>query len=143
MEQQFDYPPAINAQRVGTYPGRAYAGGGYVWDEVLEYRVWCSPRKGAEDHFDGDDYFYPFESYAEAAQFSESQAGAGEPIALILQREFLDEPEPGVFIHRREERITEWPVKFLSRPRRTERTLIDFFAADAPPNRLEILRGLA
>jgi hypothetical protein len=22
----------------------ARAGGGYVWDEVLEYRVWCLPR---------------------------------------------------------------------------------------------------
>jgi hypothetical protein len=31
----------------------------------------------------------------------------------------------------------------LSRPQRTERTIPDFFAPDAPPNRLDIIRGIA
>jgi len=43
----------------------------------------------------------------------------------------------------RERRVTEWPVEFLQRPRRTKRTIPDFLAPDAPPNRLEILRGQA
>lgn len=30
-----------DAGLVGTYPAAAKAGGGYVWDDVLEYRVWC------------------------------------------------------------------------------------------------------
>ena len=33
------YPNAIDPDMVGEYPALAKAGGGYVWDEVLEYRV--------------------------------------------------------------------------------------------------------
>jgi hypothetical protein len=33
------YPRAANPKRVGKYPAVVKAGGGYVWDEVLEYRV--------------------------------------------------------------------------------------------------------
>jgi hypothetical protein len=119
------------------------AGGGYVWDAVLEYRVWCYPEEGAEDLDDGSDYFYAFESCAEALAFSEATRGAQAPLALIRQDEYLDEPEPGRFIHVRQVRIAEWPVEFLSRPRRTKRTIPDFLAPDAPPNRLDIIRGLA
>jgi hypothetical protein len=43
----------------------------------------------------------------------------------------------------REVRVAEWPVKFLRRPRRTARTIPDFLSPNAPPNRLDILRGLA
>ncbi|MDE0853756.1 MAG: hypothetical protein OSA97_04970, partial [Nevskia sp.] len=121
----------------------AKAGGGFVWDEVLEYRVWCRPEQGAPDEADGSDYYYPFESYEEALEFSQSAAGAEEPLALVLQREYISEPEPGQYVHMKEERIAEWPVSFLRRPRRTERTIADFLAPDAPPNRLDILRGLA
>src|SRR5262249_53063917 len=129
--------------RVGTYPARAKAGGGYVWDEVLEYRVWCHPERGADKKADGADYYRAFATYEEAVAFSEATRGAEEPLALVLQREYLDEPEPGPFTHVKEARITEWPVAFLSRPRRDERTIPDFVAPDAPPNRLEILRGTA
>jgi hypothetical protein len=137
------YPAVFDPTRVGTYPATAKAGGGYVWDEVLEYRVWCHPERGAPDDADGGDYFYVFGSYAEASAFAAKTAGAEAPLALILQREFIDEPSPGQYVHVREERITEWPIAFLSRPRRTARTIPDFLAPDAPPNRLEILRGLA
>jgi putative acetyltransferase len=137
------YPDVLDASLVGTYPALAKAGGGYVWDEVLEYRVWCCLLKGAEDLEDGSDYYYAFASYAEALQFSKQTAGANEPLALVLQREFIDEPEPENYIHRKEERIAEWPVTFLSRPRRNDRTIPDFLSSEAPPNRLDILRGLA
>lgn len=136
------YPDVRNVDLVGTYDASAKAGGGYVWDEVLEYRVWCSPASGAPDECDGDDYYYPFASGEEALDFSEEAAGAEKPLALILQREYIDEPEPGKYVHIKEERITEWPVEFLSRPRRTENTIPDFLSSDAP-NRLDILRGLA
>ena len=36
-----DYPKVKNPDLVGEYPGLVHAGGGYVWDDVLEYRVWC------------------------------------------------------------------------------------------------------
>lgn len=135
------YPPVLDPDLVGTYDAAAKAGGGYVWDEVLEYRVWCHPERGAPDEADGNDYFYVFATVEEALDFSRTHEGTEEPLALVLQREYIDEPSPGQYVHVRSERITEWPVAFLSRPRRTERTIPDFMAPDAPPNRLAILRG--
>lgn len=137
------FPDAVDPDRVGEYPARAFAGGGFVWDEVLEYRVWCHPELGAPDVANGSDYFQSFATYREAAAFAENRVGAEEPLALILQREYIDEPEPGLFRHVREERVTEWPPEFLSRPRRTSRTIPAFFAPDAPANRVDVLRGLA
>ena len=137
------YPDAFDTEKIGSYPASVAAGGGLVWDEVLEYRVWCHPEDGAPDESNGDDYYYPFASYAEALEFSRSIEGAEEPLALILQREFIDEPEAGQYVHVTLERIVEWPVVFLRRPRRDERTIPAFLAPDAPANRLEILRGLA
>jgi hypothetical protein len=137
------YPTVLDPQLVGTYSPVAKAGGGYVWDEVLEYRVWCHPKHGASDEADGSDYYYAFASYAEAEEFAQSNPGTEEPLALVLQREYIDEPEDGQYVHVREERVAEWPVDFLSRPRRTEQTIPAFMAPDAPLNRLAILRGQA
>jgi hypothetical protein len=137
------YPDAVNPSKVGSYPATARAGGGYVWDEVLEYRVWCHPEHGAPDEANGDDYFYSFATYAEALECSQEITGAEEPLALILQREHINETEPGQFVHVATERIAEWPPEFLSRPCRTTSTIPDFLAPDAPPNRLDIIRGLA
>ena len=135
------YPNVLDQSLVGTYPATAFAGGGYVWDEVLEYRVWCCPKNGADDLAEGSDYFYPFPTFGEANAFARITRGADVPLALVLQREYIDEPAPGDFRHMKQSRVTEWPVEFLVRPRRTSRTLLDFFAADAPANRLEIIRG--
>ncbi|MCR6639920.1 MAG: hypothetical protein NVV82_13295 [Sporocytophaga sp.] len=110
------------------------SGGGYVWDEVLEYRVWCHPGNGAEDFEDGVDYYYVFATYDEALEFSSMTIGAEEPLALILQKEYIDEPEPGKYIHVKEERITEWRVEFLKTPKRTENTIPDFFSLNTPSN---------
>lgn len=138
------YPDAIDPEQVGSYAASSFAGGGYVWDAVLEYRVWCYPRKGAEDtEGDGSDYFYAFATYAEALAFSQETRGSTAPLALIRQDEYIDEDEPGQYVHVERQRITEWPVEFLSRPRRTARTIADFLAPNAPKNRLDILRGLA
>lgn len=138
-----EYPKVLDEEMVGEYLAEAKAGGGYVWDEVLEYRVWCHPELGAEDTEDGDDYYYVFENYEEALEFSTSNEGTEKPLALILQREYIDEPEPTKYIHIKEERIAEWSVEFLKRPRRTENTIPDFLSPDAPPNKLDIIRGLA
>lgn len=137
------FPVAADPAMVGNYPARARAGGGYVWDEVLEYRVWCYPSRGAKDVADGDDYFYAFGTHEEAQAASDELDGAGEPLALVRQGEYIDEAEDGVYRHIRQERVTEWPVEFLTRPRRDERTIPDFLAPDAPPNRLAVLRGEA
>lgn len=142
-EAPMQYPDVLDASRVGTYPALAKAGGGFVWDAVLEYLVWCHPENGAPDEEAGSDYFYPFATYEEALAFSQRTAGAEEPLALVLQREYISEPEPDTYVHMKEERVTEWPVIFLSRPRRTEDTIPDFPLPRAPGNRLDILRGLA
>ena len=136
------YPKVKDLELVGTYPALVKSGGGYVWDAVLEYRVWCNPHDGAPDTEDGDDYYYVFDSYEEALQFSQENPGTEEPLALIQQIEYIDEPEPGNYVHIKEERITEWPVEFLRRPMRTANTIPDFLSPNAPNNRLEILRGL-
>lgn len=137
------YPSVLDLSKVGEYPAKAKAGGGFVWDAVLEYRVWCHPEQGAPDEAEGSDYYYAFESFEEADTFARENKGTEEPLALVLQREYIDEPEPGQYVHVREERVTEWAMEFLSRPKRDEFTIPEFFAEDAPANRLEILRGIA
>ena len=137
------YPTVLDPSLVGTYPASAEAGGGYVWDAVLEYRVWCYPRSGAEDLAGGSDYYYAFDSYEEAEKFARGTKGAQAPLALVLQEEHIDEPEEGQYIHVRERRVTEWPVQLLSRPRRTPETIPAFLSPSAPDDRLDILRGLA
>ena len=137
------HPPVLDPALVGSYPGVTHAGGGFVWDEVLEYRVWCHPELGSPDAEDGSDFFYAFATYEEALAFAEETKGAEAPLALVLQREHIDEPQPGCYVHVTHERMTEWPVEFLARPRRDEHTIPDFLAPDAPANRLDILRGLA
>lgn len=137
------YPTVLDPSKVGSYPALAKAGGGFVWDAVLEYRVWCHPERGAPDECEGSDYYYAFATYEEADSFARSNEGTEDPLALVLQNEYIDEPEPGQYAHVREQRVTEWPVTFLSRPRRDAMTIPAFLAPDAPANRLQILRGLA
>ncbi len=108
------YPDAIDPSLVGEYPALAKSGAGYFFDEVLEYRVWCHPERGAPDEFDGEDYYYAFATYAEALAFSADCPGTETPLALVRQREWIDEPQPGQFIHERGERITEWQPAWLA-----------------------------
>jgi hypothetical protein len=137
------YPKVKDKDLVGTYPASVKSGGGYVWDDVLEYRVWCHPERGASDIYEGDDYFYSFETFEEALEFSEENAGTEEPLALVLQEEHINEPEPGIYEHVKEPRLTEWQVEWLNRSRRKSNTIPDFFSPNAPANRLDIIRGLA
>ena len=137
------YPKVLDEDSVGTFPALVKAGGGLVWDEVMEYRVWCHLENGSDDLENGDDYFYAFAKYEAALSFSKKTNGAERPIALIWQIEHINEPVAGDYIHVKEDRLTEWPVEFLSRPRRTENTIPDFLSPSAPSNKLDILRGIA
>ena len=136
------YPKVIHREKIGDYPALVKSGGGFVWDEVLEYRVWCHPENGAPDIENGDDYYYVFDNYEDALEFSTQNDGTEKPIALILQKEYIDEAEPENYVHIKEERITEWPVEFLNRPCRNENTIPNFLSPNAPRNRLNILRGI-
>jgi putative acetyltransferase len=113
--------------------------GGNVWDEVSEYRVWCHPEHGAPE--DNGDYYYAFAFYEAALEFSRETEGAEEPLALILQKEYISVPEPGQYMHIKEERLTEWPVEFLRRPRRTNLTISEFMSPNAPAGRRVVGRG--
>lgn len=112
------HPDAIDPDMVGEYPALTRSGGGHFWDEVLEYRVWCHPERGAPDEFDGEDYYHAFASFRDALAFSESTNGAEEPLVLVMQNEWVNEPKPGHYIHEKGERITEWATEWLSRGRR-------------------------
>jgi hypothetical protein len=143
MKKRARFPRAINPSRAGKYPAVCKSGGGFVWDAVLEYRVWCHPERGAPDRDDGSDYYHAFASYPAALRFSTKFPGAEEPLALVLQKQYIAEPSPGQYVHMKKRRITEWPVEFLSRPRRTRNTIPAFLSPNAPDNRLDILRGTA
>ena len=107
------YPLAVDAQRVGSYPALTKSGAGYFYDDVLEYRVWINPPAG------GDDYYKAFARYEDALTFSRNTPRSEEPVVLILQKQWIDEPEHGVFFVRNEERITEWRVEWLTNSKRT------------------------
>ena len=102
-----NFPPAVVPTKVGEYPALTKSGGGFLYDDVLEYRVWCHPEAGAPDERDGEDYFFAFASYDDALAYAKTTPGAEEPLVLVRQIEHVDEPEPGVFIHVKTERITE------------------------------------
>jgi hypothetical protein len=135
-----EYPQVKDANLIGTYPALVGAGGGYVWDDVLEYRVWCHPERGATDFGKGD-YYYFFATYQEALKFSEENQGTEKPLALVLQEEYIDEPEPRRYAHIKERRLTEWPVEFLSRGRRNSDTIPLFLSTNGASIPSQILPG--
>jgi hypothetical protein len=105
------YPVAIDPTKVGTYPPDAKSGAGYFYDDVLEYRVWLHPDRGATPLNGDEDYFVAFAQYERAEAFSKTTAGAEQPIVLVRQREWIAEPMPGKFHAERGDRVTEWRVK--------------------------------
>jgi putative acetyltransferase len=114
------HPTAIDPLLVGTYPGRAFSGAGYFWDDVLEYRVWF--------HVAGSACFRAFASYEPAAEFSARTQDAEVPIVLIRQREWIGESEPNQYQAMATERITEWQVEWLEGAHRGPRSIADFLA---------------
>jgi putative acetyltransferase len=104
----------------------AKSGAGYFYDDVLEYRVWIHPKAG------GDDYYRAFASYEPALEFSKTAVGAEEPLVLVRQRKWVNEPEPGKFEPRSDERITEWQTVWLSQnTKRTADSIERFLKAKA------------
>jgi hypothetical protein len=117
------YPLAVDASKVGSYPGFTKSGAGYFYDDVLEYRVWINaPERG-------DYHFQAFARYEDALAFSKTTNGAQEPLVLIRQKEWIDEPRPGVFHVEHEERITEWRVEWLADGKRTPGAIERFMEA--------------
>jgi putative acetyltransferase len=127
------YPIAVDVAKVGTYPALVKSGAGYFYDDVLEYRVWLHPEKGAERQTGGDDYFLSFAQFERALEFSKKTAGAEEPLALIRQMKHINEPSPGVFEIVEGERIAEWQVPWLVGTKRTTGALERFLREHMKP----------
>jgi hypothetical protein len=123
------YPVAVDPSRIGQYPGLAKSGAGYFYDDVLEYRVWMHPERGAARRAGDRDYFAAFAQYEHALTFSRKEPGAEEPLALVRQKESINEPTPGKFEWKKAERITEWNPEWLKGSRRTATSIPDFLAA--------------
>ena len=124
------YPVAIDKDKVGEYSSLSKSGGGLFYDDVLEYRVWCHPHP--DDPIGNDDDYHAFETYEEALQFSQSRPHtAEEPLALVKQLEWINNPEEGVFQHHTGERITEWRTEWLEENKRTEDSISDFLTENA------------
>lgn len=124
-----EYPMAIDASKVGTYPALVKSGGGYFYDDVLEYRVWLHPENGAEAKGgSGSDYHATFATYERALDFSKHATGAEEPLVLIRQMKHINEPNPGVFEVIDGERIAEWRVEWLDGHKRQPGSIERFMA---------------
>src|SRR3954452_24711910 len=65
------FPSALKPELVGEYPSQIKSGGGYFFDEVLEYRVWMCPARGAKPVAGHNDYFFAFAEYERAVAFSQ------------------------------------------------------------------------
>ena len=114
------YPSAVNPSKIGSYALHTFSGGGYFYDEVLEYRVWVHSK-------DGDDYYYAFSEYETALKFSKETYGAEKPLVLVLQQEHINEPQRGKFEHVIGNRITEWEVEWLTKKaKRNENSIREF-----------------
>jgi putative acetyltransferase len=120
------YPVAVDLSKVGTYPADVHSGAGYFYDEVLEYRVWLHPDKGAKALNGDDDYFVAYAQYEPAEAFSKTAPGAEQPIVLVRQLEWISEPEHERFIPKKEERITEWQVQWLTGNKRGPSSIQEF-----------------
>jgi len=114
------YPKASEPNKVGTYPSEVYSGGGYFYDEVLEYRVWL--KEG------GKSVYYAFSTYGAARKFSQSHKNTEKPIALVEQYSYIEETNEGL---RKidENRITEWSVDWLKGNRGTHEKIPAFIAS--------------
>jgi len=120
------YPLAVDLTRVGKYPSETKSGAGYFYDDVLEYRVWFYPEGG------GDDQYEAFAQYEQALAFSKATPNSEEPLVLIRQHQWIDEPEPGHYIPRKGERITEWDVQWLAGSKRNSDSISDFMKHPRP-----------
>jgi len=127
------FPLAVAPSRVGSFPGKTKSGAGYFYDEVLEYRVWLHPERGAQRLAGDEDYYAAFARYESAVEYSARTKGAEEPLVLIRQRESVNEPTPGTFTWEKTERLTEWQVGWLKGSLRGPNSIADFLAN--PPAR--------
>src|SRR5215472_10946025 len=124
--RQSAYPLAVDNAQVGKYAPESKSGAGYFYDDVLEYRVWFCPERGAKPVNGKNDYYVAFAEYERAKQVSRTSTGAEEPLVLVRQFEWINEPEPGHYQAQKGNRITEWQVEWLDGNKRTPDSIGEF-----------------
>jgi hypothetical protein len=132
VTKQSAYPLAVDNAAVGKYAPDSKSGAGHFYDDVLEYRVWFHPERGAAPLNGDHDYYVAFAQYEKAEELSKSLKGAEEPLVLIRQYEWINEPEPGHYIAEKGNRITEWQVKWLDRSKRSPDSIGEFLKHPRP-----------
>jgi len=60
-----------------------------------------------DDVADGDDYIHAVATYPKTLALSRRTKGAEESLALIRQRQYMDEPTPGTYVQVKKVRVTE------------------------------------
>ena len=115
------FPEVAAVALVGSYPAAAKSGGGYFYDDVLEYRVWVEGGAG-----DGNDGYSAFACYEHAKRFADATPAAQGVVALVRQKEWFDEPSKGQFVHKTGTRLTEWLPDWLGPQRRTPDAISEF-----------------
>lgn len=83
VAKQSAYPLAMDNAAVGKYAPNSKSGAGYFYDDVLEYRVWFHPERGAAQLNGHHDYYAAFAQYEKAEEASKSSKGAEEPLVLV------------------------------------------------------------
>jgi len=74
----------------------------------------------------------PLPNTKKAEELSQSSKGAEEPLVLVRQYEWLNEPEPGHYVAEKGNRITEWQVKWLNGTKRTPDSISEFLIHPKP-----------
>lgn len=119
-------PVAVDPSQVGTFAPDTKSGSGYFYDDVLEYRVWLHPERGAAPLNGSKDYFAAFAQYEAAEQYSKTTPGSEAPLVLVRQRQWIDEPKRGEFLAKQGERVTEWQTAWLKDSKRSSTSVDDF-----------------
>lgn len=117
--RQSAYPLAVDNAKVGKYAAETESGAGFTYDDVLEYRVWFCPERGAKPLNGKDDYYIAFAEYEKAEELSKASRGAEEPLVLVRQYEWINEPKPGQYEAKKGNRLAEWQVEWLEGSKRT------------------------
>jgi hypothetical protein len=129
------YPLAVDNAQVGKYAPNSKSGAGYFYDDVLEYRVWFHPERGAAPLNGDHDYYVAFAQCEKAAELSKSSKGAEEPLVLVRQYEWINEPEPGHYIAEKGNRVSEWQVKWLDGSKRSADSIGEFLRHPKPADK--------